>query len=561
MFGEGYDNAGGNNEFRPSSPNRRDPLGTGRMGSPRGSSPAAVAVASTFGGGGSSLSVGRAYGDVPNVLRENDEDSGREEGPGAGAPGSVRVKSVAQIVAELDADRYISGPKGGCCSRVFVPFFVVLLLVVVLLATVWGSGTSDVGVAVPRVALFIVEGFTGPAFQALVQSEQHLPNIASLMGGRGGVHAHCPDAASPTCARSVVVEDETVGSVRVFSGSSMASILTGVSPRLHGVRNDTLGAYAEFATTSNTYPSLAKRVTDANGLVTVIGTSHLLNSLGAADGRCSRPGVLDMECAASREAVLLDAFDAVSPGMGLLECLASSTCNAHIRKIRSPTNASAYSDGHGEVQFMHQLKEIFGGLELSKPSQKSATQNVIADNVEDSLFIFHFDSLAVRTDSADLPEFQYSASSPSYVAEAYLIDAMIGQAIAFIKDRANTQKENWLVVGLADHGGQGKSFATTSSSTLNAHQAIAFFMSTFTTNAKGYVRLKPLATAVSQLDVVPTVLRWLNLAPFDDATQRAVEDANEAYSDAVEEQLAVRRVFEGQVRGICSSGLIPVDCV
>lgn len=52
--------------------------------------------------------------------------------------------------------------------------------------------------------------------------------------------------------------------------------------------------------------------------------------------------------------------------------------------------------------------------------------------------------------------------------------------------------------------------------------AIPFFISTYTTSTKKYVALRKLTRHISQLDVLPTILRWLNVPPFDEITESAL---------------------------------------
>lgn len=475
----------------------------------------------------------------------------------SGPPGGHQLKSVAEIIQELDAEQHVSGPKGGCCSRVFIPFVVAGLLLILFMATVWTAGNGVDVEASPRAAIIILEGFKGTIFEELLADEVHLPNIAAMMSRRGGVHANCPDPAASSCARTVLVENDVTGGVYTASGSSIASILSGVTPRRHKVLSDTRESYADYATTSKTYPSIARRVMEVGKTVTVLGTAHLINSFGPNTGRCTEPGVLDIECITSREKALADMSDPLSPSTSL-ECLASSTCNIATRRMKLSTNPLHYSEGIGELQFTHQLREVFGGLTITQPDQSHSVQNIVADAVQDSLFIFHFDALAVRAQSGALPACTYSADSKPYVAQAYLLDALVGQIVAFLRDRALTQKENWLVVGVSDHGGLEKSFDQPRDAPES--QVVPFFLSTYTANARGFVSLQPLVSPVSVLDVLPTVLRWLNVAPYDELTQQVLDGVNATPVSGVEASLGEREMFEGQVQGVCSSGIAPKDC-
>ncbi|KAK7202223.1 Sulfatase [Novymonas esmeraldas] len=478
---------------------------------------------------------------------------------GDGAPPPPHTRSVKEIIKTLDEEQDLSGPKGGCCSRLFIPFLTVAMIVIVFTAIVYTNGTGSDVEAVPRVALVVLDGFSGAAFHALMQSGVHLPNIASMLHVQQGLWAECATTSQSSCARAVVVENDTSGEVHVCAAAAMTSIFSGVPPRGHGVLNGSIEGMSMYATTSKTYPSLAKRVKDARRTVAVMGTSRVINSLSFSAGSCSRPGVLDMECAASQADLLRTSVDEYS-GNVQLDCLAGSSCNINTRKTKSPTDPQKCSDGHVEMQFTRQLNSIFGGLAYATPTQKTAAQNSVADNLDDSLFIFHFDALAVRASSAFLPNFQYNASSAEYVAQAYLLDAQVGQVLSYVRDRAWSQKENWLVLGISDHGGSGKSFGTPISFS-TADTAVAFFMATYTANTKQHVTLAPLQRPTTQLDVVPTVLTWLNVAPYDTTTNAVISGTNTTPADAVvERHVAERKSLDGIVQGICSPGASPKDC-
>ncbi|KPI86992.1 hypothetical protein ABL78_3945 [Leptomonas seymouri] len=484
----------------------------------------------------------------------------RNAAGGADASGQPHAPhTVKDIIKALDEEQDLSGPKGGCCSRIFVPFLVASLFIIIFVAIIYTNGSGRDVEAAPRVAVIVMEGFSGTVFHSLMQSGVHLPNIAAMLSGQRGVWAECATATQPSCARAVIVENASTGEVYISAAAAATSIFSGVPPRTHHVFNRTLQGMSAYATTSKRYPSFAKRVRDAGKRVSVMASSTVLNSLSIATGSCSEPGVLDMECGVSQAEVLASGVDEFSGNIHL-DCLASSTCSVNSRILKTATNPSQCSDGHAEAQFTRQLNSLFGGLAYPSPSQKVAVQSAIADNLDDAVFIFHWNALAVRAASPLLPNFQYSASSPEYVAQAYLIDAMVGQVISYVRDRARSQKENWLVIGIADHGGSDKSFSSPTPHT-TSEDAIAFFMATYTSNAKGYVALAPLERPVTQLDVLPTVLTWLNVAPYDDATNEVINSKNlTVASPTVEAQVAERKVLEGLVQGICGSGMSLTDC-
>ncbi|CAD2219225.1 Sulfatase, putative [Angomonas deanei] len=471
----------------------------------------------------------------------------------------IHLKSVQDIVRELDEEENVGG-QGGCCARLFIPFIVFIMIVVLLVASVTTSGSGGDIAPAPRVALFIMEGFEGSVFEHMVNTEGQtpLPNIEAMLVERKGAYTRCVASGDATCARAVPVEGET----SVLSASAgLTSILTGVTPAYHGVVNDTVTGQAVFIQTSKSFPSLAKRVTDAGLKVMTFGTSKLLNAISPTSGSCSEAGILDLECAsASSENAQMTEEEGLSlPGGITLDCFAATTCNSFARHARVPSSTTKLANGIAESRFARQLTAVFGGLSYRTPSQEAAEQNSVADALDASLFIFHFDALAVRADSPSLPDFSYSQQCPYYTAQAYLLDAMVGQALAFIRDRARTQKENWLVLGTSDHGGSGKNYTADR----KENTAIPFFIGSYTQTTRGYTLLKPIANPATQLDVLPTVLRWLNVAPFDDVTEAAVEGKNTTVLDATVEKLVEQRkdIFDGQIQAICSSGVTATDCV
>lgn len=469
------------------------------------------------------------------------------------------------------------------------------------------------------------------------------------------------DSSSGNAEESVSSLREQQNTFSVYSATSIASILSGVQPRHHKVWNNTIASMKHYAQTSKAFPSLLKVAKDAGMRVTAFGTSHLLNSLGISLS-CSEAGVLDMEC------LILEEENEESgvlpiPGVTPLECLAPSACNANVRRINLPTDIKEMSNIVSDQRYRQVLREMFGGATTQSPlfssepthataragngrralfsklersevipsntsttafatstsSSRSSTTSSLSD-----LYIFHFDALARRAESSYLPGFSYNVSSAEYRAQVYLIDAMIGETLAYLQDRSEKELENWLVLGISDHGGNDKRVNEAlnwNTSTLNGNakgntyndnsnmvnsfdyispgyddnrlsgllraSIVPFFMGTYTSASyeKSYITLKPLESPTSQLDAFPTILRWLNVAPFDDETEAAwvkqLVDGNDALSSkdtfpssSVEarpqpvskdaplaDKLRWRAWFEGKVQGICSSGVAPEDCV
>eukprot|EP00796_Vickermania_ingenoplastis_P012220 gene12220-8409_t len=574
---------------------------------------------------------------------------------------------AAAATPESTAKGTTNAPRRHPCQLLrFVPLIAIVAFASLFLWVAFSSGqANNDAVSSPRAVLIIVEGFSGQIFTEMMNDGNgvHLPHIKRLLGGRGGVWSHCPQVTDSRCARSVSVEEEvrvrgrqlqmdSSGNVvqtstvtdqeqerfSVYSATSIASILSGVTPSRHLVQNNSLASMFRYAQTSKTYPSVAKIVKDAGLQVTVLGTSHLLNSLSSTTYSCTQPGVLDMECPAESVSVPegVEESTQTNPALGgtitTLECMATSSCNTDARRTKLPTNPREMSNsGIPEEQYRRILRDVFGSASQEKhnaasPSSSSSSSSSGSNGAgvpvkASELYLFHFDSLAVRSESPYLPNFAYNASSEEYVAQAYLIDSLIGQILAYVEDKSIQERENWLVVGVSDHGGNGKNVnadenpppvddASASSGSESGNQngvswvsmglddtqlqhllhasVVPFFMSTFTTSSsqRSYITLKPLERPTSQLDVLPTILRWLNVAPFDDETEAAwaaeqqggqkdmgttstgaqVEAAAARSSSGsvkpltLEGKLAWRRLYEGAVQGICSSGVQPLDC-
>lgn len=478
---------------------------------------------------------------------------------------SARPKTVEEIIKQLDADEDAGiGGKGGCCARVFIPMLTLIMLIVICVATILTSGSGSDVTAQPRVALVVVEGLPAAVLEDLLtNSRGRVPNLQSMLSTHKGVHAACPTPHASTCARAVLVENDATGTVSISSAASLTSILTGVAPGRHGVLNDTARGIATYATSSIQYPSFAKRATDAGLAVAALGNAQLLNSFTNVDSmRCAAPGVLDMECISDTNAAL--AAEGIlnseeKNGATTLDCLSSATCNLAHRTVRLPVDAKHLSDGHEEQQFYQQLVSLFGGLSYATTTQETASQNAVADNLKDSLFIFHFNALAVRAGSAALPEFYYSTNSSEFEAQVYLLDALIGQVIAFVNDRARAQKENWLFMLVGDHGGSGKTFTNGDD---EANVAVPMLVSTFlSARSGGGMVLNDIVSPATQLDVLPTILTWLNVAPYDTTTNEVLAGKNTTVIANMDHSLKERKeILEGKVQGICSSGFTPTAC-
>jgi hypothetical protein len=365
-----------------------------------------------------------------------------------------------------------------------------MTLVVLLVVPLTAGGI--VGAGNPKVLLFVVEGMKGTVFENLMNEQNLLPNIRTLLvdGGGSGRYARCLSLQDSGCAQAQ--SGTALGSPYTFqSGPGIASIFSGVDANKHTVYNDSYAAYQQYFVTSKQYPSFLTTAMNAGLQTAVIGSSHVLTSISFG-GTCSDYGVLDFECAPMTASM----------------CLASSSCNANRRSIVIPSND-------------------FSGTE---ENFISSTLVPLLTDLGADIVVLHVGKLARMAADPNYPEWDFSESSMPFAAEAYLFDAIVGQVAAVAKTRAISLKENWLIMGVSDHGGVAKAFGTTTPD----DQLVTLFTSVIANTEKPLV-MKPYTVPTTQFDVAPTVLTWLGV-PF----------ANNS--------------FDGVVQGICSDGKFPINC-
>lgn len=375
-----------------------------------------------------------------------------------------------------DGDREFTTSFLNCC-RAIAPIFASIGTIILLLWIGLSSGTYTGGSA-PKVALVVFEGLRGDLFQQALIADGKLPFLKALLQPDVSSYATCVGVDDPNCARTQ--SGSSFGAGYTFGAApGIASILTGVNSQRHAVTNNSV--MTAYAKTAVSYPSLPMHLRSKGLRTAAVGTAKLLTTL-ADDGTCSSFGVLDYEC-----------------GVDLVQrCFRSSACNLDARVLTPMTAA-------------------FGEEEINMG------QGITDALAEDpSLLIFHTSKLARGAADASRPAFSYDLSSAEYMAELYQLDAVIGQLTTELRTRAQMYRENWLLIGTSAHGGKGKVTGTVA----GWDEIIPFFVAPLTAAP---IKLNPLASPASQMDVYPTVLQWLG-----------VEGPNVT--------------FDGQVQAICTDG-------
>lgn len=370
----------------------------------------------------------------------------------------------------------------------FIALLAVGVAVLGFVVVIVTSGNQEAK-GVPRVAVVVLEGFKGTTFDQLLSLDK-LPNIAYLVAQ--GTRAVCTSIDDARCARTQ--SGAALGAAFSWtSGPGIASILTGVNANKHQVGGDSFDAYTKFTTTSQTYPTMLATAR-ANGFTTqVIGASHLLTSPATTSqaAACTLLGVADFECGT----------DAVG------RCAQTTSCNINQRVTTLPVN------------------DFLGTEETSLDSLISTAFS--GGNIAD-LLVVHSNKLSRLASDATIPGATFEGSSLEYAAEAYVLDSVVGQLSAFITQRVVHRQENWLVILTSDHGGVGKAFGNNT----DQDEVVPFVVATMTAN--GNLALKALQTPTTHMDVAPTALSWLGIAPSAG--------------------------MDGVVQAVCSNGIVPADC-
>jgi hypothetical protein len=382
--------------------------------------------------------------------------------------GAPSKKGDAKDAAAVEEDDY---------SYLTIPIIVLIGVVATVIAIVGTSGSEKPVASVPKAIVFIVQGLKGTTFHTAVTSGTAGPNMQN-MATNMGAFAACEDIQDVRCARAQ--DGATLGGAyRWQAAPGVASILTGVGAKKHMVANNSFDQLLNFAKTSDSYPSVLARLKKRGFSTAVVGSSALVSTVGTA-GMCTEYGVLDFECG----------------GTAYQSCLAASTCNTNVRTPLTPAvtlSSTTGTVGSSDVYIIAQ--------------DVLAAMNANADFI---MVNFNQYELAAQAVGGS-----YAVNNSKAMAQLYLIDAVIGEIVALISQRTKHSNENWLMMGVADHGGSGSS----SGSTANEDEVIALFAATET--PAGTLSLSSSRPPARQMDVAPTVLKWFGA--LDNVTAAAMD--------------------------------------
>jgi arylsulfatase A-like enzyme len=96
----------------------------------------------------------------------------------------------------------------------------------------------------------------------------------------------------------------------------------------------------------------------------------------------------------------------------------------------------------------------------------------------------------------------FSRDNPNYIVAIERVDALLGRLLDGVLARPNVAREDWLVVMTTDHGGRGNDHGP-----MDADNQTIWFLVAGTSIPPGALP----AGQTSQMDVAPTVLRWIGV--------------------------------------------------
>jgi len=109
-------------------------------------------------------------------------------------------------------------------------------------------------------------------------------------------------------------------------------------------------------------------------------------------------------------------------------------------------------------------------------------------------------------DRVDATGHRHSFDDNEYYLEAiHQADALVGQLLSAVKERASTANEDWLVILISDHGGHYSILFGTHDVWPQHDSAIPFVMAAY---GQTIIPLANLRAPVTHMDVHPTIMRW-----------------------------------------------------
>ncbi len=291
------------------------------------------------------------------------------------------------------------------------------------------------------------------------------PALRALAGA--GRFAACPEPHAASCARAHA-GPKLGDDFQWVTGPGWASVLTGVGPAYHELRDNQPASLARFCETSRRHPSFLARARAA-GLATAPGGTSAFLSSSYGDERV--PGVLDYECGCRGELPALD-FGA------------RASCNASARL----------------------------SLDARDPERDRLLSQWLLARIEDAGTAIAMGVFDCIDEVGHRHGFEVGAETLAAVAQT---DALLAPLFAAVARRAAGAGERWLVVVTADHGGHDTLLGYGVHDTREGlDDAVPFGVAVF--EAPGAAPAAPpplreLVAPVRQMDAHATVLHWLEL--------------------------------------------------
>jgi hypothetical protein len=307
-----------------------------------------------------------------------------------------------------------------------------------------------------RVLVIGIDGGKANQIEEQVFKNHLAPHLEKLM--RDGKHAPCTDFKSPQCARAHS-GPRSGPDYKWLTGPGWGSVLTGVNNSKTLVKDNSSEHLSEFSQTSQVYPTFLMRVRNAGYKVAAGGVGSFISSINAGD---RDNGILDYEC-------------------------------GHDTNFEPNTNPTATSSCNLDERVS------FDGTDSARDRKLAQWIILQIQNSQNKVIMGVLDQVDAQGHKSGFGD------NPSYMQAITNADALIGEIMSVVAQRAKQNGEQWLIVISADHGGHSTFYGGTHGATPWEDDAVPFIVAVYGSD----VTLNDLQYPVSHLDVHPTVMHWL----------------------------------------------------
>lgn len=398
-------------------------------------------------------------------------------------------------------------------NRTYFLFGVTLLCVLIIVAVYFQSGSTKAGSS-QRALVIIVEGLTTDTVVA--SSTAGLTPNLDILGVQGTATVRASGNGNPNSRDITSATDSSasqLGSLLSILAGTYESNIPIISPSINGnVGTGGLAAAAVGPRVTGKWTSFLGSAFSVGKWVSIVGSGPLIGDgdiCGAVDYEClSLTTVPVCDATAYRtvksvQTLAQQANGTLSPNPNTV-----GTCNANVRYFM-PSGANDADWTNAVAAAMAKSDLVVAFTDSLKQAQAVAL-TTLADSPDTSTNVPSlFDGLV---------------ESAMFVA-----DAMIGRVLMLIADRAAERFENWMVIVVGTAPFTTRTSSSTGSSLLPVNSlwmygapqpspargpnSVYMGLTTFQGGAAVPGLSSFSSNATSTIDVAPTVLKWLGVAP------------------------------------------------